>query len=155
MQWAEVVANPSLRDLPFKIELNQWGLIEMSPASTWHSGLQGRVLAYLFKKNLGGEVAPEMAVATRIGVRVADASWRSAEHIRVNAYDSPLSVAPELCIEVRSESNTNAEFEAKTAAYLAAGALEVWWVELDARVRVFDATGEMASSVLVGELPVI
>ena len=41
------------------------------------------------------------------------------------------------------------------AAYLAAGAHEVWWVELDARVRVFDVTGEVASSTLVDELPVI
>ena len=60
-----------------------------------------------------------------------------------------------LCIEVRSESNSNAECEAKTAAYLAAGALEVWWVELDARVQVFDATGKVITSALVGELPVI
>ena len=155
MNWAEVIANPALRDLPFKIELNQWGLIEMSPASTWHSGLQGRVLAYLIRKNLGGEATPEMAIATTIGIRVADAAWRSVEHIRVNAYDSPLTVAPELCIEVRSESNTNAEFEAKTRAYLAAGAQEVWWVELDARVRVFNPSGEVTVSAIVGELPVI
>lgn len=155
MNWAEVIANPALRDLPFKIELNQWGLIEMSPASTWHSGLQGRVLAYLIKKNMGGEAAPEMAVATTIGVRVTDAAWRSAEHIRVNAYDSPLNVAPELCVGVRSESNTNAEFEAKTRAYLAAGAQEVWWVELDARVRVFNPSGEVSGSAITGELPVI
>ena len=92
---------------------------------------------------------------TALGVRVPDAAWRSDAHIRKHAYESPFSVAPELCIEVRSESNTNAEFEAKTVAYLAAGAHEVWWVELDARVRVFDATGEVANSALVGELPVI
>ena len=33
MQWQEVIAHPSLQDLPFKIELNEYGKIEMSPAS--------------------------------------------------------------------------------------------------------------------------
>ena len=155
MQWAEVVADPSLRDLPFKIELNQWGLIEMSPASTWHFGLQGRVVRYINRKLLDGESGGEVPIMTTLGVRVPDAAWRSEAHIRKHAYESPFSVAPELCIEVRSESNTNAEFEAKTAAYLAAGAHEVWWVEIDARVRVFNAAGEVASSALVDELPVI
>jgi len=30
MEWAEVVDNPLLQDLPFKIELNKWGKILMS-----------------------------------------------------------------------------------------------------------------------------
>ncbi|MDP2834377.1 MAG: hypothetical protein Q8Q28_13995 [Pseudomonadota bacterium] len=30
MQWSEVIADPALRDLPYKIELNKWGIIEMS-----------------------------------------------------------------------------------------------------------------------------
>ncbi len=32
VRWAEVVADRTLRDLPYKIELNAWGKIEMSPA---------------------------------------------------------------------------------------------------------------------------
>lgn len=28
MRWAEVIDNPLLQDLPFKIELNRWGRIE-------------------------------------------------------------------------------------------------------------------------------
>ena len=34
LTWADVMANPFLKDLPFKIEPNKWGRIEMSPAST-------------------------------------------------------------------------------------------------------------------------
>ncbi len=31
MTWEEVCDDPRLQDLPYKIELNQWGNIEMSP----------------------------------------------------------------------------------------------------------------------------
>jgi hypothetical protein len=39
MRWSEVLQNETLRDLPYKIELNQWGKIEMTPASDNHSTL--------------------------------------------------------------------------------------------------------------------
>ena len=41
MQWQDVLADKSLRDLPYKIELNEYGHIEMSPTSYTHSYLQG------------------------------------------------------------------------------------------------------------------
>ena len=36
MTWEEVLADRSLQDLPYKIELNKWGNIEMSPAKNRH-----------------------------------------------------------------------------------------------------------------------
>lgn len=33
MRWSEVIDNPVLQNLPFKIELNRFGNILMSPAS--------------------------------------------------------------------------------------------------------------------------
>ena len=33
MRWTEVCNDPALRSLPYKIELNAWGKIEISPAS--------------------------------------------------------------------------------------------------------------------------
>ena len=46
-KWREVVDNPYLRDLPFKLELNEDGKVEfaMSPASNRHSLLQGKLQA--------------------------------------------------------------------------------------------------------------
>ena len=32
-RWQEMQEDPTLRDLPYKIELNAWGKVEMSPAS--------------------------------------------------------------------------------------------------------------------------
>ena len=40
MEWAQVINNPFLKDLPFKIELNKWGKILMSPASNSHGHIQ-------------------------------------------------------------------------------------------------------------------
>ena len=36
MDWSSAINNPFLKDLPFKIELDKWGKILMSPASNNH-----------------------------------------------------------------------------------------------------------------------
>ena len=86
LRWDEVLKDPSLQDLPYKIELNAWGKVEMSPASNRHGRLQ-------------------MAIGTE-----------------------------------------PAELEERRAAYLDAGAQEVWLVAQDGSVRYFDRAGEIASS---------
>ncbi len=43
MQWQDVLSDKTLQDLPYKIELNKYGKIEMSPASFIHSLLQGEI----------------------------------------------------------------------------------------------------------------
>ena len=43
MQWSEVIDNPYLRNLPFKIELNQFGQVLMSTASNLHGSIQAKV----------------------------------------------------------------------------------------------------------------
>lgn len=45
MTWEEVCADPSLQDLPYKIELNRWGKIVMGPASR-HHGIYQAEIAY-------------------------------------------------------------------------------------------------------------
>ena len=56
LRWAEVERDPALRDLPYKIELNRHGKIEMSPANNRHARLQGYI-AGEFARQLGhGEV---------------------------------------------------------------------------------------------------
>lgn len=69
---------------------------------------------------------------------------------------SALPRAPELCVEVLSPSNTEPEMQQKTAAYLAAGALEVWLVKEDGTVEILNERGRVAASSLgiaIGPLP--
>ncbi len=67
MEWAEVINNPLLQDLPFKIELTKYGKILMSPASNQHGRLQGRLAANLTNRLPDGEVITECSIQTSDG----------------------------------------------------------------------------------------
>ncbi len=47
MEWEEVVRDPSLKDLPFKIETNEWGKIMMAPGSDLHGIYQTEIAGLL------------------------------------------------------------------------------------------------------------
>jgi Uma2 family endonuclease len=68
-----------------------------------------------------------------MGLFVTDAGWASAEFIRLHRAETPLMTAPELCIEVASQSNSKKELAEKISAYLGAGAQEVWIMYLHSR----------------------
>lgn len=146
MQWAEVLADPCLRDLPYKIELDRYGNIIMSPASNRHAHLQFQV-GYFLKSHLGGVVATECSVSTPEGVKVADVAWCSPEFLARYGYQTPYPVAPEICVEVRSPSNAWEEMSQKTALYLQQGAHEVWVVLETGEVRFFGVEGERTVSI--------
>ena len=145
-RWQEVLADRTLQDLPYKIELNAWGKVEMTPASNRHSRLQGLVLAQLSRQLIGGAILPECSVLTSIGIRCPDAAWASPEFMARYGEITPYNRAPEICVEVLSPSNTPAECDEKTRAYLAAGAHEVWIVSELGTIRYFGAAGEKAKS---------
>lgn len=141
LRWAEVCNDPTLRDLPYKIELNAFGTIEMSPANNRHARLQGRIAHELVRQLPQGDVLTECAIFTDIGVRVPDVAWASNEFLARHGETTPFSQAPEICVEIRSTSNSDEELAMKTRAFLAAGAREVWVVSEDGEVTVNDATG--------------
>ena len=75
---------------------------------------------------------------TEDGTRQADVIWTSSERLReMDETGDPPTLAPEICVEVLSESNTVEERADKRALYRAAGAEEVWSVEAKGRVRFF------------------
>jgi Uma2 family endonuclease len=138
MTWADVMASPYLKDLPFKIELNKWGKIEMSPASNEH-GIKQVDIAIELGKRRGGKVLVECSIATTDGVRVADVAWISDQRLQQMGAVTPFPKAPEVCVEVMSPSNSWPEMEMKAGLYLGAGAEEVWIVGLDGSKRVICA----------------
>ncbi len=146
MQWHEVLADKSLHDLPYKIELNEKGLIEMSPASFIHSLLQGR-LTKLLGNQLEGEVFTELAVQTTKGIRVPDVSWGSKEYVQKHLNDLYALSAPELCVEIISPSNTREEMKDKVELFLDAGANEVWLVTEDGQVTYYTSQGQQVRSI--------
>ncbi|MEO7402545.1 MAG: Uma2 family endonuclease [Burkholderiales bacterium] len=146
VQWADICNDPLLRDLPYKIELNAWGKIEMSPASNRHGRFQFVIGTELQSQLADGFVITEASILTDIGVRVPDVVWASAAFVAAHGDVTPYPRAPEICVEVVSPSNFAGEIAEKTRAYLAAGAVEVWIAAEDGSIRYFDNNGQRAGS---------
>jgi Uma2 family endonuclease len=150
-RWDRVLRDPILRDLPFRLELNKWGHIEMTPpASPRHMDLAATLLE-LLRGMLGGKALPECAIATAGGIRVADVVWCSRAFLDRHAHEfdswaPALSKAPELCIEIKSPTNALGELREKLSLYLGSGAEEGWIVHPDGRIEMLDASGERETS---------
>jgi len=145
-RWQQVLEDPTLQDLPYKIELNVWGKVEMSPASNRHGRLQAELGAELRRQLPNGVVIAECSILTRIGIRVPDVVWGSGDFFADFGEITPYMRAPEICIEIVSPSNVQAEIDEKIGAYLTAGAREVWLVSEAGSIRYFTASGEQPRS---------
>jgi len=153
MKWSDVCADPSLHDLPYKIELNGRGQILMSPHKPIHSGFQGAIQRLLYELKPDGYILPEVAVDTDDGTKTLEVAWVAPQTYESEITKDAFERAPEICIEVVSSSNTMAEMEQKKNLYLKRGAVEVWICQADGRMIFFDATGQLEASRLCPEFP--
>lgn len=145
-RWRAAIDNPLLADVPGKIELNEKGSIELTPSSNRHALLQAFLAHELARLLPDGTVFTECSVETNIGVRVPDVAWASAAFMRRHGTTTPFPSAPDLCIEVLSPSSTTAETQEKTAAYLSAGAREVWLVDESGTLEIRSHEGPQPTS---------
>lgn len=142
LTWEELCRDPNLRDLPYKIETNDRGQIVMSPVFSSHSFYQSDLVKLMADHLPEGRTAVEFAVRTSKGTKVADAAWLSPERAAKaeGTYDTPL--APEICVEVLSPTNTRDELEEKKQLYFEAGAEEVWTCDADGHLLFFGPEGK-------------
>jgi Uma2 family endonuclease len=126
-RWAELLADRELARVEGRIETDRHGHIIMSPPpAPSHGSFQSEV-SYLLRILLPeGRVLTECPISTADGVKAADVAWASPE--RMEELDDQVCFphAPEICVEVLSPSNTNAEIQEKMALYFDADAKEVW-----------------------------
>lgn len=153
MTWDQVCANRYLKDLPFRIETNRWGQIVMSPPHNDHSFAQSSIYDLLLKEMKGGRVLQETVVDTEDGNKVADATWMSPSFLKANKGRSSFKCAPEICVEVKSPSNSMGELMEKKDLYLKAGAREVWIRRQSGKMLFFDASGPLEKSALCPTFP--
>ncbi|MCK4842180.1 MAG: Uma2 family endonuclease [Methylococcales bacterium] len=146
MEWSEVLENPLLKNLPFKIELNKFGKLLMSPASNDHGRVQSRLAAMLLNKLPSGEVITECSIQTSDGVKVADVAWLSEVFVSEFGFVTPYPKAPEICIEIVSPSNSKIEIQDKVDLYLAKGAQEVWVAYALDEIHVYTCMGVIDQS---------
>ncbi len=145
-KWQELIGDPFFRDMPYKIELNKFGQILMSPASNRHGILQNKTAREIERNKQSGVVITECSILTSEGVRVADVAWASDEFIMEFGETTPYPKAPEICVEIKSPGNSRAEMKEKTRLYLEKGAQEVWIVDEKGTVNFFSHTGEIKES---------
>jgi Uma2 family endonuclease len=153
MNWQEICEHPSLQNLPFKIELNEHGEIIMNAVRVTDSLYQGEIeflLRSLLKK---GKTLPECAIKTSKGTKVADVAWASPDILRIIKHETECSIAPEICVEVLSSSNTNDEMLEKRHLYFEAKAKEVWICK-EGKMYFYNISGQLVNSLLVPLFPV-
>jgi Uma2 family endonuclease len=154
MNWQDVLNDKSLQDLPYKIELNARGVIEMSPATNWHAFWQAEISGLLRElMRSKGYSFTESSVDTPEGVKVPDVAWASRAFIERYGLGTPFPKAPEICVEIISPSNTNEEIKAKSNLYFEQGAHEVWLCNLEGAMRFLNANESLERSRLVPEFP--
>lgn len=126
-RWAEVLANRELARIEGRIETDRYGHVIMSPPpAPSHGSLQleiGHLLRTLMRN---GRVLTECPISTADGVKAADVSWASPKCMRALGNRACFPESPEICVEVMSPCNTEAEVQEKMALYFDAGAREVW-----------------------------
>lgn len=116
-RWTELINDASLHDVPYKIELNAEGTIEMSPANNCHSATQAHYARTIGNSLPEGMVLTECSILTHIGVRVPDVAWGSSEFVAEQGHNTPFTRAPEICVEIVSPANSKRAIEAKIAAF--------------------------------------
>jgi Uma2 family endonuclease len=147
-KWLELMENPFFRDLPYKVELNKFGQILMSPASNKHGFLQFKVGREIENSKKSGVIISECSILTSEGVRVADIAWLSDQFYAEFGETTPYPKAPEICVEVKSPGNSKAEMKEKIRLYLEKGASEVWIVDEHGKVDFYTHTGKIQKSKL-------
>lgn len=136
-RWEEVCADPELARLPGRIETNAHGQILMSPPLAGNHSHRTLQIQFLIRDSLGGIPLPECPVSTLDGVRAADVGWYSEERFAKVEGQPAFEIAPEICVEVLSPSNTDSEMREKKKLYFEAGAEEVWFCDTEGRLVFF------------------
>ena len=104
MNWQELCDDKNLRDLPYKIELNKKGEIEMSPVSIKHLFYQKAIIQLLETFKPDGMTLFEFPLETSKGTKVPDVVWLTKDQAELVKNEFSASSAPMICIEVLSPS---------------------------------------------------
>ncbi len=126
-RWAELLADRELARFEGRIETDRHGQIIMSPPPAPNHGSFQLEIGHLLRQLMpNGRTLTECPISTADGVKAADVAWASPECMRELGDRVCFPKAPEICVEVLSPSNTEAEMKEKMALYFDAGAREVW-----------------------------
>lgn len=137
-RWAELLDDRELAKIEGRIETDRHGHIIMSPPPAPSHGSFQSEIAYLLRTLMpNGRTLTECPISTADGVKAADVAWASPERMRELGNQVCFPSSPEICVEVISPSNTEAEIQEKIALYFDAGAVEVWLCATSGTLKFF------------------
>ena len=139
MTWDDVIADQSLRNLPYRIETNGHGKLLLTAAPPWRGFLATQVGLLLGDLLPQGRALIRPPIQTGDGVRVPDTAWISSERRQGLKDCVTIPMAPEICVEILSDSNPRIEMARKMTLYFAKGAKEVWLCDEEGRMEFFTA----------------
>jgi len=133
--WERLCTTPGFSHPGYTCDVLPDGKVIMSPTFNYHGWYQARLAVLFAQLAPAGQPFVELAVLTDSGLFEVDVAWtREFRTLREQKYASP---APEICVEVESESNTPQEFSRKKEALFAAGCAEVWVVRTGGEIEFY------------------
>ena len=154
MTWAEICEDKLLAALPYRIESDRWGNVVMSPPPrSRHAEYQAAITVLLGTQLRGGRSMTECPIQTEEGVKAVDVAWVSNERRLSRPNDPVYLIAPEICAEVLSPSNSEEEMSERKRLFFGQGAVEFWLCDLEGQVRFFDPAGSLPQSRLCPDFP--
>jgi hypothetical protein len=117
-RWTEILADPELAKLPYRIETDQHGHLLMTPPpAPLHGNRQIRIGALLQRLLPAGDVFSECPVSTAAGVKAVDVAWLAPGRTQNFARLVLFERVPEICVEILSPSNSASEIDEKRALF--------------------------------------
>lgn len=153
MNWQNVCQDPHLQELPYTLELNEWGQIVMTPVSIEQGAYQVEIARLLSDHLPKGQCVVGCAIKTRLGTKVADIAWLSAERWKQTKKEDHCLIAPEICIKIILYKQSEAEINLKKHLYFEAGAEEVWLCDQKGYLYFYHIRGKLNHSWLAPEFP--
>ena len=153
-RWSELIADPELAKIEGRVETDRYGHVIMSPPpAANHGRRQARVAVLLSQHMKNGEVLTECPISTADGVRAADIAWASPNCMEQLGNRICFARSPEICVEVLSPGNSDAEIQEKVALYFDAGAKEVWLCDISGAMKFFVEMASAPASKLCPNFP--
>jgi Uma2 family endonuclease len=139
-------------DAPWETN-GQGQIIVNPPIGLLHAKRVEKITAAIRAALPGWNIWPEVGLHTSDGIKAPDLSVARPDFEERVDHRGFLMIAPDLCVEVMSPSNSWEEMRHKTLLYLATGATEVWICDEAGELHFFDGAGQRAESALIAGMP--
>ncbi|HEY0791590.1 MAG TPA: Uma2 family endonuclease [Chthoniobacterales bacterium] len=155
--WEQLVNDSALAETIEKVETDREGNLVVSPPPRKpHPRRANRIAKLLDRLLPTGFWQVDDTVSTPEGVKVPDVAWYGQERAAASDADQDeilSTVAPDVCVEVLSPSNSARDLHRKMEAYFAVGVREVWVCKRQGKMSFYGPLGTLDCSAICPAFP--